>query len=570
MTQAYRDRFLAVKRKMFEKVLGERLNPQQQQAVLTTEGPLLILAGAGSGKTTVLVRRICFIIQYGNAYYSDQVPEGMTEADVDGLQTALEEMTPAELEQILPEFIDHPCAPWQMLAITFTNKAANEIKERLATSFGDSSVSDDIWAGTFHSICMRILRRYPEQAGLREGFSIYDTGDKKHLVGDVMKTLNIDDKILPLRTVMNVISAQKDNLIPPEKFEVDKKDPRSRLLQQIYTEYQKRLSASNAVDFDDIIFRTVQLLETCQEAAEYYQNRFHYVCVDEYQDTNPAQFRLTELLSAKWRNIMVVGDDDQSIYRFRGATVENILQFDKVYPDACVIKLEQNYRSTGKILAAANAVIANNTDRHPKKLWCAAGEGEPLTLRMLDDQNAECRYVTDKILELVVKQKRHYRDCAILYRVNELARGMETALAKSGIPYRVFGSQRFYDRKEIRDMVAYLYVVCNHDDDQRLQRIINEPKRKIGNATMEAVASLAAAEGVSLFSVLSRAGEYPVLEKAAARLGEFVRLVESLSEDAGRLSVSGLVRQVYEQSGYRAMLQAGGEAMLSDMDSVEE
>ena len=568
MTQEWNERFLRVKRAMFEKVLEERLNACQREAVCTVNGPLLVLAGAGSGKTTVLVRRIAFLIRYGNAYYSEKVPAELQEADVEALEGALKMLSPAEIEDILPEFTESPCPPWAVLAITFTNKAAGEIKERLAATFKDEDVSKEIWAGTFHSICVRILRRYAGEAGLKEGFSIYDTADKKHLVADVMKALNIDDRMLPLKSVMNVISQAKDRLVPPE--EMEEKDIRTRHLKQIYTAYQERLTASNAVDFDDIIMKTVQLLERHPEVAEYYQKKFRYVCVDEYQDTNVAQFRLTQLLAEGHRNIMVVGDDDQSIYKFRGATIENILQFDRVYPDAKVVKLEQNYRSTGNILAAANAVIARNSERHPKKLWCAGDGGDLLSLRRCENQNEECRYIVDKIVDTVVKEKRHYRDFAVLYRVNEIARGLETAFAKSGIPYRVFGSQRFYDRKEIRDMVAYLYVLCNSDDDQRLLRIVNEPKRKIGNATMEAAAALAAEKGVSVWQILTECEAYPELSKAASRLREFVSLIESLRASAEKISVHETVELVFEKTGYHDMLKAGGEAMRSDIDSVEE
>ena len=569
MTREFCERFLQVKRAMFEKVLEARLNPNQREAVCTVNGPLLVLAGAGSGKTTVLVRRIAFLIQYGDAYYSNRVPDAIMEEDVVNLEAALAELSPKELEEILPEFIERPCPPYAVLAITFTNKAAGEIKERLAAAFGDRSVSDQIWSGTFHSVCMRILRKYTAEAGLKDGFSIYDTNDKKHLVSDVMKTLNIDEKVLPVRTVMNVISQAKDRLQGPSDLPVGQ-NPRDKMIVKVFEAYEARLKAANAVDFDDIILKTVRLLETCPDAASYYQNKFRYVCVDEYQDTNVAQFRLTELLSAKHRNIMVVGDDDQSIYKFRGATIENILQFDKVYPDAKVVKLEQNYRSTANILEAANAIIANNTERHDKKLWCAGEKGEPLSLRKCEDQNGECRYVVDRIVDMVVKEKRHYRDFAILYRVNELARGLETAFAKSGIPYRVFGSQRFYDRKEIRDMVAYLYVLCNPDDDQRLLRIINEPKRKIGNATMETVAALALEEGTSLYRILEQAGNYPILERVAGKLFDFVALIISLREFSLSHPVSETVAQVFEKTGYKDMLKAGGEAMQSDIDSVEE
>lgn len=552
--QELKNRYINAKKALFDKVYGERLNSEQCRAVFTARGPLLVLAGAGSGKTTVLVNRIAYIIKHGNAYYSEDAGGEVTSESVSELEEAI--LRPlSEKEEILSRFISDPCKPWQMLAITFTNKAAREIKERLQRTFEDSAVTDSIWAGTFHSICMRILRKYSDRLGYRDGFSIYDTDDKKRMISLCMKELYIDEKRLSLKTVANAISKAKDELISSDNFEITS-DPRSRDISRIYTLYQKKLMEYNAVDFDDIIMKTVELLESDAEIREYYQNKFRYVLVDEYQDTNYAQFVLTKLLSDKYRNIMVVGDDDQSIYRFRGATVENILNFDKTYPDATVIKLEQNYRSTENILSAANAVISHNGDRRQKKLWCDKGAGEKITLREALDQNDEARYLIDKITAGVRMQGRRYSDFAILYRVNELARSLETAFAKSGIPYRILGSMRFYDRKEIKDIAAYLTIINSPSDNLRLKRIINEPKRKIGSATVEAVESIAEAGGLSMYSVMKRANEYTALSKSADKLTSFVSLIEKIKSK--ETLPSALIASVFEETGYKQMLTDEG------------
>lgn len=568
MTQELKERYLSAKRALFRRFYGARLNPEQTEAVLTAKGPLLILAGAGSGKTTVLVNRICHIIKYGTAYESDFVPNGITEEDVRSLEEA-KSLSREEIEPLLSSFIHAPCPPWAMLAITFTNKAANEIKERLASALGDEDISKDIWAGTFHSVCVRILRRYGERVGLSKDFSIYDTTDKKRLVSDTMKELNIDEKTLPIRTVMSAISAEKDNLRTPLEMEVGR-DLRQKHIQKIYTAYQAHLEKNNAVDFDDIIMKTVKLLEENEDVAEYYQGKFSYVCVDEYQDTNPAQFRLTYLLSLKARNIMVVGDDDQSIYKFRGATIENILSFDSTYPDAKVIKLEQNYRSTKNILDAANAVISHNTARHDKSLWCAKEDGEKITVHECESGDMECHYIIDTVLYKKVHEKRRYSDFAVLYRVNEISRTLETALAKSGIPYRLLGGMRFYDRKEIKDIMSYLYVIQNPSDSQRLRRVINEPKRGIGDKTVETVAAIAEESKLSMLDVMHFPEASEALKRAAEKLKAFAALIDTLREDAKLLKPSLLIPAVMEKSGYLAMLRAGGEAMKGDIANLEE
>ncbi len=555
MSENLKNRYLRAKRKLFESVYGRRLNSKQCEAVFTAKGPLLVLAGAGSGKTTVLVNRIAYLIKYGNAYYSEDIPEYLTEEMADALEGAVN-MSDEEKRAILLEFISDPCPPWSVLAITFTNKAAKEIKDRLARTFTDSGISsNDIWAGTFHSVCMRILRKYGDRLGYSEGFSIYDTDDKKRMISLCMKELNIDEKRLAPKAVANAISMAKDRLESALDFEITN-DPRSKDIKEIYKLYQKKLAEYNAVDFDDIIMKTVELLERDEEVRNYYQNKFKYVLVDEYQDTNYAQFVLTKLLSDKHRNIMVVGDDDQSIYRFRGATIENILNFDKTYLDAKVVKLEQNYRSTENILAAANSVIKNNDDRHDKKLWCDKGEGAKITLRESADQNDEGRYIIDKITHGVRVEGRRYSDFAILYRLNELARSLETTFTKSGIPYRILGSMRFYDRKEIKDIAAYLTIINSPSDNLRLKRVINEPKRKIGLATVEALEEIAEAEGVSMYSVMQHAEDYNALGKSAEKLSSFVKMIENIK--SAHSIPSELINAVFCDTGYRAMLELEG------------
>ena len=558
--------YTKAKRALFDKVYGERLNPEQCRAVFTVKGPLLVLAGAGSGKTTVLVNRIAYLIRYGNAYFSDFVPDTASEETVEALSEACD-LPAKDIEDILPEFITEPCPPWNVLAITFTNKAANEMKSRLAAEFEDKSVTDAIWAGTFHSVCLRILRKYGDLVGCGSGFSIYDADDSKRMMIECMKELEIDEKRLSPKVVQTTISRAKDNLLTADEIETTA-DPRSRDIQRIYALYTKKLSANNAVDFDDIIMKTVTLLNNYADVREYYQRKFRYVLVDEYQDTNKAQFVLTSILAGGEDNIMVVGDDDQSIYRFRGATIENILNFDKTYRHATVVKLEQNYRSTETILDAANSIIKRNDDRHEKSLWCDKGKGELITLRELYDQNEESRYIIDKISSGVRNQGRKYSDYAILYRLNELSRSLESAFAKSAVPYRLLGGTRFYDRKEIKDMIAYLSVINSPSDTLRLKRIINEPKRKIGTATVEAVEDIAASLGVPPFEVLRSARTHTALAKSADKLESFVSLIEGVKGD-DKLP-SDIILDIFEKSGYREMLEGEGFEGEGKINNVNE
>lgn len=560
-----KNRYLSAKRALFDKVYQSFLNPEQCRSVFTIKGPLLVLAGAGSGKTTVLVNRISYIIKYGNAYFSDFVPDGIIEEDVLAIEKAAA-LSVSEISEILPQFITEPCPPWSVLAITFTNKAANEIKERLVKTFNDEEMAKAIWAGTFHSICMRILRKFGDRVGLREGFSIYDTDDKKRLVTMCMKELEIDEKRLSPKVVCSKISEAKDTLKHPDDMD-DSSDPRSRDIREIYKLYQKRMSEYNAVDFDDIIMKAVELLEEERDVREYYQNKFKYVLVDEYQDTNYAQFVLTKILSDGHRNIMVVGDDDQSIYKFRGATIENILNFDKTYEDATVVKLEQNYRSTGNILAAANAVISHNGDRHDKKLWCDKGDGAKIVLREVEDQNSEGRYIVDRITKSIREEGRRYSDFAILYRINALGRSLQTTFAKSGVPYRVLGDMGFYDRKEIKDIFAYLSVFYSAEDNLRLKRIINEPKRKIGPAAVDSIEQLASLMGTSMYNVIKNASDYSVLAKYQDKLGEFAAIFEGI-RDVKLPSVA--IEQLFVRSGYRDMLVAEGFEGETKIENVEE
>ena len=561
-----KDEFIKAKRALFDKVYGEFLNPEQCDAVFTADGPLLVLAGAGSGKTTVLVNRVVYLIKYGNAYYSEQVPDEVDEDTVEALRMAYH-MDTEDISEILPQFISSPSPPWSILAITFTNKAAGEIKERLVKAFADEEMAKSVWAGTFHSVCLRILRKYGDRIGLREGFSIYDTDDKKRMVTACMKELDIDEKKLAAKAVASSISIAKDKLQEPEDIEVSR-DPRTKDIREIYSLYQKRMMANNAVDFDDIIMYTVKILEENPDILDYYQNKFRYVLIDEYQDTNYAQFVLTKLIADKRRNIMVVGDDDQSIYRFRGATIENILNFDTTYPDAKVVKLEQNYRSTANILAAANAIIANNTERHSKKLWCSNGDGEKVVVKEAYDQNDEGRYIVDKIIKGIRIEGRKYSDYAVLYRVNALGRALQTAFTKSGVPYRVIGDMGFYDRKEVKDMIAYLAIMSYPGDNLRLKRIINEPKRKIGTSTVEAIESLANSNGLSMYDIIKRIEDYPVLAKSADKLTSFVSLIEGVKNS--ETLPSAMINAIFERSGYHDMLKSEGFEGEGKIENINE
>ena len=560
-------RYIDAKTKCFDKIYSF-LNDRQKEALKAVRGPLLVVAGAGSGKTTVLVNRIASIIRYGTGYESKNVPFDLSEGDIAELEMALR--LPAEqLEKYMVKYAENPCPAWAVMCITFTNKAANEMKERLVKVIGEEA--EEIWAGTFHNICMRILRRHPVEAGLTNGFTIYDTDDQKKLVTSIIRDFNLDDKRYAPKSVINRISKAKESLMTPNEFEkAFSKELYEKNIARIYKEYSKRLEAANAVDFDDIIVRTVRLLEKDEEIRGYYQCRFKYVCIDEYQDTNKAQFILATLLSGHYHNIMVVGDDDQSIYRFRGATIENILNFDKVFDDARVVKLEQNYRSTANIIETANHLIAHNKGRREKNLWTAKDEGDKVLVKQLNDQAEEAKYIADTILNDTVKNGTKFSDHAILYRVNAQSNSLEGVFAKSGIPYRILGGTRFYERKEIKDIVAYLCLISSTGDNLRLKRIINEPKRKIGDATVEALERLAEMEGVSMFDIIQNVDRYTALGRVAEKLTAFADIINTLRGIAETGSLSELVEKTIDLSGYRNMLISQGEAAEDRLQNVEE
>jgi len=561
--------YLSAKKEIFDKYYEVWLNHKQCEAVHTVGGPVLVLAGAGTGKTTVLVNRIAHIIKYGDIHRikrNEKDIEVLTEQDVIEIKKHAERSRD-EIIELLPLYAVKCCEPYNILAITFTNKAAREIKERLLKILEEESVANAIWSGTFHSVCLRILRKYADRLGYREGFSIYDTDDVKRLISVCMKDLGINDKYLSPKAVANVISASKNKLEGSLEFEITH-DSKSRDIKKIYELYQKKLMEYNAVDFDDIIMKTVELLQNESDVREYYQNKFKYVLVDEYQDTNYAQFVLTKLLSDKYRNIMVVGDDDQSIYKFRGATIENILNFDKTYPDATVIRLEQNYRSTETILDAANAIIKNNDDRHQKSLWSQNGRGNKIVIHEVDQASEEGRYIIKQITDGVKTGGRKYSDYAVLYRVNELARSLETAFINSAIPYKTFGSMRFYDRKEIKDMLAYLFVINSSEDALRLKRIINEPKRKIGDATVKAAEEISALTGLSLYDVCRLANEFDVLSKSADRLVAFAELIDGIRKRYTK--PSDIIEAVFVETGYKAMLEAEGFEGEGRINAIKE
>ena len=565
----FRERFQKAKRALFD-ALYDTLNPEQRAAVYQVNDPLLVLAGAGSGKTTVLVKRIAHMIRYGNAYHSARMPADVSEAEVTALEGALS-YDKEIIASIFERYREDAPPAWAVLAITFTNKAANEMKERLAKELGVEEGTLDVWAGTFHSVCVRILRRYGEEIGLLRNFTIYDADDQKRIVKAVLKDLNIDDKMFPPRAVLPVISRAKDTMTTPVEFAASiGNDYRMKQIAKIYEAYQKRLEEANAVDFDDIIMKTVMLLRDVEDVRNYYQRRFRYVLIDEYQDTNAAQFELARLLSGYHRNLMVVGDDDQSIYKFRGATIENILHFDTAFEDARVIKLEQNYRSTSNILAAANAVIEHNDTRHGKKLWTAKEGGHKIVLAEVDDQTAEGVFISEKIMQLVRTEGRKFSDFAVLYRMNAQSNAIEKVMARSGVPYRVLGGTRFYERKEIKDIMAYLCLVNNPSDDLRFERIINEPKRKIGATTLTAIRDIALTEGIAMLTVCERASSYKALERVAPRLMEFAAMMESFRERQEILALSDLFRAVIDDTGYRAMLVAEGEESAERLENVEE
>ena len=504
------------------------LNPEQREAVLHTEGPLLILAGAGSGKTRVLTHRVAYLIEQGTA-------------------------------------------PWNILAITFTNKAAGEMRERVDKLVGLDS--DSIWVSTFHSTCVRILRRYIDRLGFDTAFSIYDTDDQKSVMKEVCKKLQIDTKVYKERMLLSAVSKAKDELISPEQMRLDAgSDWNQQKIAGVYAEYQAQLRKNNALDFDDLIMKTVELFRNCPDVLDYYQERFRYIMVDEYQDTNTAQFQLISLLAAKYRNLCVVGDDDQSIYRFRGANIMNILNFEQIFPDAKVVKLEQNYRSTGNILNAANEVIHHNRGRKEKRLWTDNGAGAPVRFRQFMNAFEEAEHVIGNIISHIQKEEASYRDHAILYRTNAQSRLFEEKLIYANIPYKIIGGVNFYARKEIKDLLAYLKTIDNGRDEVAVRRIINVPKRGIGATTLSRVSEYAVANDMGFYEALLNAETIPGIGRGASKVLPFTVLIQTLRAKQEHAKVSELLETILEETGYRRELILEGtdesEARLENIDEL--
>ena len=563
MKNDFEKRYIAARKRVIEADFA-KLNPMQREAVLATEGPLLVLAGAGSGKTTVLINRVANLLKYGRASDTDEVPEDATGADL-----AVLEAGPSDEARRLAAF--EPVEPWRIIAITLTNKAADELKSRLEAMLGERA--NDIWARTFHSACVRILRRDADRLGYPRDFTIYDTADRLSVMKSIIKELDLDDKVYPPKSILARLDSARDELLSPERFAAkygSSSDPRQRKIAEIYKVYSARLFAAGAMDFDDLLYNTVRLFQEHQDVLEHYQRQFKYVLIDEYQDTNNLQYMLASMLADGWGNICVVGDDDQSIYKFRGATIENILSFEKQYKGCRTIRLEQNYRSTGHILSAANAVISNNTERKGKTLWTNAGDGDKLMLYTARNEDDEAQFVASKILAHRGAGG-NFRDCAVLYRMNAQSNRLEFAFKRNGIPYRVVGGMRFFDRAEIKDILAYLCVLLSPSDDLRLARIINTPARGIGARTIEQAQEIAAREGRSLYEVIRRANEYEELKRAAVRLIQFCDMLAYLREQAEKLPVDQLYDAVLEQTGYiRALQEKGGDESLARIENVNE
>ena len=546
MMTEFEKRYINARRAVIRSDFAD-LNDMQIQAVMATEGPLLILAGAGSGKTTVLINRIANLLKYGKGSDSTELP---ADADEEKLRTLERRGPDAEHFAALD-----PVAPWRILAITFTNKAADELKSRLEAKLGD--LADDIWACTFHSACVRILRRDAEKLGFGSNFSIYDTADSLSLIKRILKDMDLDDKTFPPKSLLGEISRAKDSFTSPAEYREKAQgssDFRRVKIAQIYTEYMRRMFAANAMDFDDLIFFTVLLLNEHQDVREYWQRRFQYVLIDEYQDTNHLQYLLASRLAEGCGNICVVGDDDQSIYKFRGATIENILNFEQEYPGCRTIRLEQNYRSTGHILDAANAVIRNNIGRKGKELWTSQDQGDKIQLYFADNENEEAQFVASAIMG-AFGQGANWRDHAVLYRMNAQSSQLEFAFKRNGIPYRIIGGTRFFDRAEVKDLLAYLNVIAVPADDLRLSRIINSPPRGIGERTVELTRQLALDRGCSMFEILRNADRYPELSRAAIKLRKFASMIEELRAFSEANSPDLLYDELLDKTGYLSLLE---------------
>lgn len=556
--------FLQLRKQYIESRFG-KLNEMQKQAVFTTKGPLLILAGAGSGKTTVLVNRVANLILFGDAYNTETISRLPEQQDIDELKACIEgNASPSP--RLAPLLADGPVRPWNVLAITFTNKAAGELKIRLSDILGED-MGRDVNASTFHSACVRILRQEGERLGFPKSFTIYDSDDQLRVLKDIYKTLNIDDKFLPPRTCAGAIGRLKDKMVSPAEAAANPSGTHDRLVAQIYAAYAQRCKNAGAMDFDDLIYYTVRLFKEFPEVRAYYQNKYRYIMVDEYQDTSVAQFQLVNLLCDDNNNICVVGDDDQSIYRFRGATIENILSFEERFPGAKVIRLEQNYRSTTYILDAANSVIQNNSGRKGKTLWTDNNAGDKVQHYTAENEQDEASHIAE-IIGTHVKEGAQLSEHAVLYRMNAQSSPLENYFTRAGIPYKIIGGLRFNDRKEIRDMHAYMSILANNRDDLRLRRIINEPGRKIGAVTVDAIAEIAANVGVPMLEIVCNAQDYPGLNRALGPIKSFAVIYEKMQQALQEMPLDEFANEIMEISGYRAMLEAQGEEGVTRLENL--
>ena len=545
--------FLDIRKKIIENSWSN-LNDKQLEAVVNTKGPLLCIAGAGSGKTTVIIHKIAHLMIYGDAYHDTTMPAISPEE-----LEILEWYSKGEVDELPPELLScltvNPVKPYNILAITFTNKAAAELKARLSKKLGQSG--EEVWASTFHSSCVKFLRRDIDRLGFEKSFVIFDTSDSQTLIKECLKDLNIDSKEFTPKAIGGAISQAKNELVYPDDYaQIFKADFFKSVVARVYKLYQARLKSYNALDFDDLIMLTVKLFEENPDVLDYYRNKFKYILVDEYQDTNHAQYRLVSLLASKHKNICVVGDDDQSIYKFRGADISNILGFEDEFENAVTIKLEENYRSSQNILSAANQVIANNRGRKPKKLWTRNGDGEAVYVYHASNEHDEARFITEKIRE-VYQKGGSFNDCAILYRMNAQSRVVEDTLLRNAIPYKVFGGMRFYDRKEIKDLTSYLRLIQNRNDNVAFSRIINEPKRGIGDTTLDKILKISSENGMSAFEVAKNSADFAELSRSQAKLMGFVQLIEGLVQKlTDGQGLVDFVSDVMAESGLLSALEA--------------
>ena len=560
------DKSLFVKAKQAAlKKYFSRMNEMQQQAVFTVNGPVLVLAGAGSGKTTVIINRIANMINFGNAYFDD-TRQGSDE-DLSFLNDYAEGKTD-DMDTLRDIVAVDPIKPWNILAITFTNKAAGELRDRLSAMLGEDGMN--INASTFHSACVRILRSEIEALGYSRDFTIYDSDDSQRMIKAAMGDLDISEKQLAPRTVLSEISFAKDKMITPDEMKASAgQDYRKKLIARLYELYQQRMRTANAVDFDDILCLTVELFEQFPEVLEKYQKRYKYIMVDEYQDTNHVQFKLVSLLSQAHGNLCVVGDDDQSIYKFRGANIENILGFESQFKGAAVIRLEQNYRSTQTILDAANSVISHNTGRKEKSLWTSGDKGDKIYWYKAVDETDEAKFVADTVLAHY-KETGHYSDCAVLYRMNAQSNAVERMFVKCGIPYRVYGGMRFYDRKEIKDVTSYLAFINNHNDMLRFRRIINEPKRGIGDSTLALIDDISRDLKLSPFDVLRTCDEYAPLAKKTTALKNAYAMFDLLTEKSEELPLDEFLDLLLDKTGYLEYLKTleNGDTKIENVEEL--